>query len=313
MMLRRRLLRGREKRREDDLLELVRRLEESVQAQTRASKRIDRNTQALVRALYLDRLRPTSSDLELTAARFSISSQNEEDGMVVAVLGRVEPEFHRCVELGCGQNGGSSGFLVGELGWEGLMIDGDGAKVVAAQALFEGRRATVLQEWISIETVNELLRANRFDRDIDYLGIDLDGNDFWIWNALELRPRVVVAEYNSIFGPDAAVTIPYRPDFDKATAKREGAPRGYYGASLGALVHLGRRRGYKLVAIEPRGVNAFFVRDDLAPELRGHEARELWRPLLKRTYAEIREMVGDDVAGWYAARGRPLVDVRELD
>lgn len=313
MTLRRGFPLGRARRRQDDLLDLVRRLEASVRAQARASKRIDRNTQALVRALYLDRLRPTSSDLELTAARFSIYSQNEEDGMVVAVLSRVEPEFHRCVELGCGQNGGSSGFLVGELGWEGLMIDGDGSKISDAQALFEGRRATVLREWISVETVNELLRAKGFDRDVDYVGIDLDGNDFWIWNALELRPRVIVAEYNSIFGPEAAVTIPYRPDFDRVTAKREGAPRGYFGASLGALVHLGRRLGYRLVAVEPRGVNAFFVRSDLAPELRGHEARALWRPLLKRTYTEIREMVGDDVAGWYAARGRPLVDVRELD
>ena len=74
-------------------------------------------------------------------------------------------------------------------------------------------------------------------------------------------PRVVAIEYNWLFGPDRAVTVPNDPEF------RVGAPgtRSYRGASLTALVHLGRRKGYRLVATER--VNAIFLRNEIAPEI----------------------------------------------
>jgi hypothetical protein len=84
-----------------------------------------------------------------------------------------------------------------------------------------------------------------------------------VWEALSAcRPRLVIVEYNPFLGADRAVAIPYDPQFDR---HRFEVPRdAYYGASLPALTKLGARKGYRLVLVEPRGVNAFFVRDDLA-------------------------------------------------
>lgn len=90
------------------------------------------------------------------------------------------------------------------------------------------------------------------------LSIDIDGNDFWIWNAISwFKPRVVIIEYNAIFPPDIDWVIKYNPNFkyNKYTS--------FFGASLKALEKLGTKKGYTLVACESKGINAFFVRSDL--------------------------------------------------
>src|SRR5262249_44437283 len=92
----------------------------------------------------------------------------------------------------------------------------------------------------------------------DVLSIDVDGLDCWIWAALEgYRPRLVVIEYNSALDPEARLTVPLDESF-----AWDGTD--YFGASLGALRHVGRTQGYRLVHTDVAGVNAFFVRDDLA-------------------------------------------------
>lgn len=98
--------------------------------------------------------------------------------------------------------------------------------------------------------------------EIDLLSIDIDGNDYWVWKAMTaIRPRVVVIEYNSSFGPDRSVTVAYDPSF----RRYEKHPSGlYYGASLQALNKLAAQKGYFLAGCDSAGVNAFFVRDDLA-------------------------------------------------
>jgi hypothetical protein len=116
---------------------------------------------------------------------------------------------------------------------------------------------------VTRENINDLVSSHGFAGEIDLLSIDIDGIDYWVWEQLtSCRPRVVIVEYNPFLGADRSVTIPYDPEFDR---HRFDVPRfAYYGASLRALVKLGARKGYRLVLVEPRGVNAFFVREDLA-------------------------------------------------
>lgn len=110
--------------------------------------------------------------------------------------------------------------------------------------------------WVTRDTIDELIVGAGFEGEIDLLSIDLDGVDYWIWQALQaVRPRVVVAEYNGRFSADKAVAVAYRDDFcwpDKVQP----------GASLGALVKLGAERGYRLVGCQRSQINAFFVADD---------------------------------------------------
>ncbi len=117
----------------------------------------------------------------------------------------------------------------------------------------------VHREFITAENIEPLFQKYGVPPEFDLLSIDIDGNDYWVWKAIEqFRPRVVVIEYNANKGPDASVTIPYDPAFrwDKSD---------YQGASLRALEKLGKEKGYTLVATDPCGVNAFFVLNSLVP------------------------------------------------
>ena len=113
-------------------------------------------------------------------------------------------------------------------------------------------------EAIDRENVNRLLDSHQ--REVDLLSIDIDMNDYWVWEGLEvIRPRVVVIEYNALIRPPIAKVVPYNP-----TISWSGG--SYFGASLCALQSLGERKGYCLVGCNLTGVNAFFVRRDLVQD-----------------------------------------------
>ena len=116
---------------------------------------------------------------------------------------------------------------------------------------------------------------------IDLLSLDVDGNDYWTWRARQcIRPRVVIPEFNAACGPDRSLTIAYQPDF-----RLDLSVQPYRcGASLQAFVKLGKLKGYRLVGVESRGINAFFVRDGvgeaLLPERSARECFEQTGPLM---------------------------------
>ena len=121
----------------------------------------------------------------------------------------------------------------------------------------ENRSINLHKEFITAENIESLFKKHAVPKELDLLSIDIDGNDYWVWKAIEnYAPRVVIIEYNACIPYEPAVTIPYKTDFiwDKTD---------YYGASLSALVQLGKEKGYTLVATDGRGVNAFFVQEQL--------------------------------------------------
>ncbi len=108
------------------------------------------------------------------------------------------------------------------------------------------------------------------------LSIDIDGNDYWIWEALTcVRPRIVIAEVHVELGLADHVP-PYRADFDWRRAP-VGEP---IGASPVAMTKLAERLGYRLVGGNRLGFNAFYVRDELAdgviPAVEASELLEVW-------------------------------------
>src|SRR5262249_42136754 len=127
----------------------------------------------------------------------------------------------------------------------------------------------LISAWITRENVNDLIRDNGFEGPVDLLSIDLDGVDYWVWDALEvIRPRVVIAEIQCVWGTDRAVTVPYAEDFQTRFIDDFGV---YAGASLPAFVKLARKKGYRLVGVQRLGFNAVFVEDgvgeDVLPEV----------------------------------------------
>jgi hypothetical protein len=227
---------------------------------------------AIVRRLYLD-----DADLpppyDLLSERFHYLSQNEEDGLLLALFKRIGTTNRRAVEIGCGLNGGNSGFLVQECGWHGLMVDANRHKIDTIKLRFSGHAATVVKHRVTRDDVNTLLATHGFTGEVDLLSIDVDGIDYWVWEAITAcSPRVVALEYNWLFGPDKSVTVPYDENFEVGST----GTRSYRGASLTALVHLSRRKGYRLVASER--VNAFFVRHDVSPAIPEIDVARAYRP-----------------------------------
>ena len=254
----------------------------------------------LVRAAYVD---PSSLPYpeRLTAGRFRLLSQNQEDGMLWSLFQQIGTTTKTFVELGSGATGGNAAMLAGEFGWTGLMVEGDQGKVEYAGRRFP--RAKAICAWITPETVNDLLERNGFAGEVDLLSVDVDGVDYWVWQAIAVcSARLVMLEYNSMFGPDRAVTVPYDPKFNRRDHRF-----CYYGASLSAMTQLSATKGYRLVAVEPTGVNAFFLRNDVAPEIPACDPAHVYR--IPDKYNELIREKQLDVFKWARESGRELVDV----
>lgn len=239
---------------------------------------------AITRKLYLDGVE-LPPPYNLLAERFSYLSQNDEDGLLLALFKRIGTTDRRFVEIGCGMNGGNSGFLAQELGWSGLMVDARASSIQKVTVRFTGRAVKAVKHRVTREGVNAILTKYGFSGELDFLSIDIDSNDYWVWEAITAcSPRVVAIEYNWLFGPDRAVTIPYDPAFDLDAV----GVRSFRGASLAALTHLSRRKGYRLVATER--VNAFFLRNDIAPEIPAIDP--VWGYRAPLNIAEAKDVFG---------------------
>ena len=204
---------------------------------------------------------------ELSANEFQVHSQWGEDGILQHLLRHVAVARKVFVEFGVEDyTEANTRFLLTQSGWSGIVLDG-GAENIAAikkDPIYWRHNLKAVQAFITRENINGLLRENGVDGEIGLLSIDVDGNDYWIWEAIDaVNPALVVVEYNARFGADRAVTVPYDAAFVRGTAHHSMI---YYGASLAALVALGGRKGYAFVGANSAGNNAFFVRRDLKPE-----------------------------------------------
>jgi len=113
---------------------------------------------------------------------------------------------------------------------------------------------------VTAENINRLIKDAGLTGETDLLSIDIDFNDYWVWKAIDVvSPRVVVIEYNAGLRPPLSVTVPYQPN-------RSADGTNFFGASLEALVRLGRTKGYRIVGCNISGSNAFFVREDLCAD-----------------------------------------------
>ena len=202
------------------------------------------------------------------AAEFQTFSQWGEDGYLRWLLERVAVPDKRFVEFGVeSYEEANTRFLLTDFGWSGLVIDGsdDQVEQIRRSRIYWLHNLKVETAFITTDNINDLFAKHGMTGDIGLLSVDVDGVDYHLWKAMTVaQPRVVVAEYNHLLGPTRAATVPYRPDFDRRTAHHSIC---YYGASLAALAQLGDEKGYDLVGCGSAGLNAFFVRKDVRPDV----------------------------------------------
>lgn len=223
-------------------------------------------------------------------AEFKVFSQWGDDGIIQYLVHHLRIEPRRFIEFGVKTyQESNTRFLLCNDNWRGLVLDGSRAHINAIQRsdLYWQHELTAVAAFIDRSNVNDLFRQNGFIGDLGILSIDIDGNDYWIWEAIDVvDPVVVIIEYNSVFGGECAVTVPYVADFVRTKAHHSNL---YFGASLKALCMLGERKGYQLVGCNSSGVNAYFVRKDRLGPLRPLTCRDAY---VRSCFRESRDAQG---------------------
>lgn len=219
-----------------------------------------RFAQGLVLAsLHENRTSPRIQDYE-----FKVFSQWGEDG-ILQYLTRVIPMEHKTfLEFGVGNFFESNcRFLMTKDNWRGLVIDGSAANMAQLKrsSFYWKHHLMAVDAFITKDNINALLAQSQFAADVGILSVDLDGNDYYVLDAIDtFTPRILICEYNAVFGATRKISVPYDPSFDRTTAHFSNL---YWGASLAAMTHLANKRGYSLVGTNTARNNAFFVRNDL--------------------------------------------------
>jgi hypothetical protein len=199
---------------------------------------------------------------------FRVFSEYGEDGIIQFLISNIDIPHKTFVEFGVDNyRESNTRFLLVNDNWSGLIIDGNNSNIesIKNDSIYWRCDLTALNAFITKDNINGLI-ASRFSGDIGLLSIDIDGNDYWIWDSINVvHPRIIICEFNSVFGNKHSVSIPYSAGFVRQEAHFSYL---YFGASLGALCMLAERRGYFFVGCNSAGNNAFFVRKDIIGNLR---------------------------------------------
>lgn len=213
----------------------------------------------------------------LEAAEKSVYSQHGEDGVIAELLNAIGPTRHYIVEFGAydGCRMSNSRNLIAHAGWSALLIEADRRFYRALHALYrDNPRVVTVNALVTPQNINALFARAGVPPDFDVLSIDVDGIDYYLWEALQgYAPKIVVIEYNACLPPEQEYVVPRELAASTSGTSREGA-------SILALYRLGRKKGYRLVYSELSGTNLFFVHDSCWPLLGGIalSAAELYQP-----------------------------------
>lgn len=200
----------------------------------------------------------------LNRHEFQSFSQNGEDGIIEEIFTRIGTTNKFFVEFGIGKDGMENNTIQLLLqNWSGAWMEGNPKTEQRVrncyQREFAANKLRFKNAYITAENVEQLFTDLAVPKEFDFLSLDIDGNDYWVWKALKTyQPRVVCIEYNATFGAKTKWVMSYDPKFIWP------GETSYCGASLKSLELLGAEKGYKLVGCNFTGANAFFVRNDCA-------------------------------------------------
>lgn len=228
--------------------------------------RIDDNLIATGRLLSNQQLNINSS--EIKDYEFKVFSQFGDDGIIQYLIKNISIKNDTFIEFGVEDyTESNTRFLLMNNNWSGFIIDGseNNIKNIKNKKWFWKYDLNCISQFITRENINDLLKISGF-RDLGILHIDIDGVDYHVLESIDftdLNPSILILEYNSIFGSERAITVPYDKDFVRVNAHYSNL---YFGASLKALTYLANKRGYSLITCNSAGNNAFYVKNELLNE-----------------------------------------------
>ncbi len=247
-------------------------------------------------------------------AEFKVFSQFGDDGIIQYLIQQtgISSDERTFIEFGVQDYlESNTRFLLLNDYWRGLVldIDADAIRIIRGAPYYWRTNLKAVCACVQKDNINQLFAENGFSGDLGLLSVDIDGNDYWVWQAIDIvRPVIVVAEYNATFGSRRAVTVPYDPKFYRTRAH---ASNLYWGTSLKALEVAGKDKGYAFVGTNAAGNNAYFVRRDRLGKLPEINVETGYTPSCFResrsASGELTYLTGDDRLR--AIADMPLVDV----
>lgn len=213
--------------------------------------------------LLAENIKSKKNIASFSEVEFKVFSQWGDDGIIQWLINNLEIPNRTFVEFGVGNyQEANTRFLMMNNNWSGLVMDGSEMNVaqITNSEYFWQYTLTANAVFIDADNINHLLSSSNLGKEVGILHIDLDGNEYWIWKEIDvISPIVVILEYNSHFGIDKAITIPYSRTFYRTNAHYSNL---YFGASLLALYQLSADKGYSFIGCNSAGNNAYFVRKD---------------------------------------------------
>lgn len=198
----------------------------------------------------------------LHQASFNVFTYHGEDGIILYLLHHIGAVSKLFLDIGSGDCIKSNcANLAVHYGWQGMFVDKDPKQLAVGQNFYRknvhhNQLLKFLEIEVTTEKINGILKDYGYSGDVGLLSIDIDGNDYWIWKAIEvIRPSIVVIEAKVEFG-ELNIVVPY------GTHNHHGMDKMYNGASVEALRLLGEQKGYKLAGANKQGYNLFFVKKE---------------------------------------------------
>jgi hypothetical protein len=215
---------------------------------------------------------------DLSQVEFRVFSQFDDDGIIQYLVHHLQIVSKNFVEFGVENYlESNTRFLLMNNNWKGLVLDGSPRRIAVIQSspLYWKYDLTAIPAFVTRDNINTLIKSAGFEGELGLLHIDIDGNDYWLWQALDVvQPTIAIVEYNSLFGVERAITIPYAAEFDRTRAHPSYL---YFGASLLALCDLAETKGYAFIGCNSHGNNAYFVRKDKLGALKPVDPRQGYR------------------------------------
>lgn len=203
----------------------------------------------------------------LTDYEFKVFSQFGDDGIIQFLVKYLDIKVKKFIEFGVTDYVESNTrFLLLNNNWEGMVMDGSNDEINKIKNSYYYWRHNLKAKllWVTKDNIDEFIISEGFKDEIGLLHVDLDGNDYWIWNSIKsISPVIFIAEYNSVFGLNPW-TIEYNESFQRTKYHYSNL---YWGSSLSSLIDLSASKGYAFVGCNTAGNNAYFIRKDRLKDL----------------------------------------------
>lgn len=203
---------------------------------------------------------------------FKIYSQFGDDGIIQFLIDKLEIdyEYQNFIEFGVEDySEANTKFLLLNNNWSGLVLDSSNENIenIKKNNFFWKFDLEAIECFIKKENINSIItNSNMYKKKIGILSIDIDGNDYWVWKEINvIDPLIVIVEYNSSFGFEKKVSIPYSQGFERSKAHYSNL---YWGASIEALKFLASQKGYNFLTTNSAGNNAYFVKKNLFDKIK---------------------------------------------